>query len=123
MHFFYMCDLDLDPVTLVHKEDIVIMVTYLHTKIRSIGQIVQNLQLGKPEKCISFDVSNLDLDLGTKHGLNEEVTYLHAKNEVNMSKNVNSWTDRQTGMCKNFTYSLSREIMNNGTMENTFFFC
>ena len=34
------CDLDLDAITFVLKLDLDIMVTYLHTKLRSIYQIV-----------------------------------------------------------------------------------
>ena len=34
------CDLDFDPVFFILKSDLNIMVPYLHTKLRSIGQMV-----------------------------------------------------------------------------------
>ena len=44
MHYF---DFDLGPITLALKLDLDMVVTYLHAKIRSIGQAVQKLSLGK----------------------------------------------------------------------------
>ena len=36
---FYFHDLELDPITLVLKLDLDMVMTYLHTKMRSIGQL------------------------------------------------------------------------------------
>ena len=41
--FNWTCDLDLDQMTLILKFDLDLVVTYLHTKMRSIGQGVQQL--------------------------------------------------------------------------------
>ena len=47
---FDVCNLDFDPITLVLKLDIDIMVTYWYTKMMSIGHLVQKVWSGNADR-------------------------------------------------------------------------
>ena len=94
------------------------------------------------ENFVLFDACDLNFEPMTlilKVDLDMVVTYLHAKNKANRSKGLkvlvlgnahrqtNRWTDRQTDMCKTFTYQPMLVVMGAcrrqfGFTDNLYFF-
>ena len=107
-------------MTLVLKFDLNIVITYFHTNnkvSRSIGSKV----ISKKQKFLVFYCHDLDLGpmtLTLKLDLDIIMTYICTKNEGNRSigSKVIMWThrqkhtQRQTDMCKTFTFPLSRTV-------------
>ena len=79
---FNVCELDLDKMTLILKLDLLIKVTYLHTKMKSLDQMVNKLWLKNTEKVMLFiNACDIDFDQMTlilKYDLDIIVTYFHA---------------------------------------------
>ena len=68
-------------MTFTSELDLDMVVTNLHAKIRSIGQVVLKLSSGKENKTFGFcDLDLNPMNFTSKHGLHMVVTYVHAKN-------------------------------------------
>ena len=86
---------DLDSMTLVLKLELDIIMTYFHTRMRSLSQMVQKLLLRNGEKLMLFDAYDLDFEM---RSIGHSVQKLGSGN-----------TDRQTCV-KPFIYPLSRAV-------------